>query len=933
VRRKARASIPKAGGSDRVAARRRYLRCLKARLERLDLSAIGPTSIASALRDVYVDLPVPLWVSVSVENERVRRWTVTGQDLDLTAAPDSARAVLGVGFNARQLEDLYKLLQTDLDRRATPAAVDDWAQQGRPIVLAPPWHDGVKPFLRQLSVSEVLAVLRKAVVVGPPGAGKSTVLKYLALVVAATGLASEATRDRVGPWAGWEGRDLSPLYVDLGHFVRWPRFPHDSGQITEGLFWDYVAEVEGPQVDSAAIASIHRDLQDGRGLILLDGLDEIPTSAGSSGLRRRREQMAELARVLSTAYEPSPIIFSSREYGYRDWSIEGFSRVPLAPLATRDIRTLLGRAYCAGGIATPDADKRTKAFLTALESVPKELKERPLFLILLATVFERDPRRGLPDHRGTLYRECIDLLLQRWTRGRRDQTSLADRIGCTAEDLYGRLACIAYKTQETTNPTQPERAAIDEQTIIAELFKLEEAGDRLRAVDALAFLSQHVGILVSPEGARYAFLHRGFQEYLAASWLAADASVRDYSKIRHAIESQPTIWREPCLMLGDILGRAGGDDSRWTLLENLVDAPPSGPIAPDDPRAWSVWLTAHLVNELLPHATTQNRFRRQLLDDLRAWMAAVVGRAEALPPIERTDLAMTLGKLGDPRPGTGLSNGVPDLLWCDIPAGSQTIGLDPTLVAMASEAEWARGWRFERETPARQVAVSAFCITRYPITQAQFAAFVTAGGYDKERYWTAAGWVWRKAFAVDSLGVQKWGTQGNLPVTNVSWHEAAAFAAWYSDATGSSVRMPTAVEWERAARGDDGRLFPWGNTFEPSRANCLETGIGRVCPVGLFPADDGAWGKCTPWELSGNIWEWCDDSAVPTDKVSSEPAGNSRVTDTTKGVEMKLTKGGAYLNVPFLLKPTYSGKDFPWARYSRQGFRLVWFDRASIADR
>ncbi len=151
------------------------------------------------------------------------------------------------------------------------------------------------------------------------------------------------------------------------------------------------------------------------------------------------------------------------------------------------------------------------------------------------------------------------------------------------------------------------------------------------------------------------------------------------------------------------------------------------------------------------------------------------------------------------------------------------------------------------EKPAHPVTLAAFEISRYPLTNVQFQAFVIGDGYRQERYWLAAkaAGYWQegkfKGWFDDEARDRPYdfGSPYNLPnhpVVGVSWYEAVAFCRWLSDKLGYMVRLPTEAEWEKAARGTDGRQYPWGNQPETAdRGNMKDTGIEATCPVGIFP--------------------------------------------------------------------------------------------------
>jgi len=133
-----------------------------------------------------------------------------------------------------------------------------------------------------------------------------------------------------------------------------------------------------------------------------------------------------------------------------------------------------------------------------------------------------------------------------------------------------------------------------------------------------------------------------------------------------------------------------------------------------------------------------------------------------------------------------------------------------------------------------------FYIDRYPVTNAEYKKFVEATGAPEPTHWRRGTWPEGKA---------------DHPVVNVTWEQAAAYAEW------AGKRLPTEEEWEKAARGTDGREWPWGSTFDPSRCNTNESGIWDTTPVGKYsPAGDSPYGAA---DMAGNVWEWIGGKPSP----------------------------------------------------------------------
>jgi gamma-glutamyl hercynylcysteine S-oxide synthase len=176
---------------------------------------------------------------------------------------------------------------------------------------------------------------------------------------------------------------------------------------------------------------------------------------------------------------------------------------------------------------------------------------------------------------------------------------------------------------------------------------------------------------------------------------------------------------------------------------------------------------------------------------------------------------------------------------------------------------------FDNEKWAHLVNVRPFRMARTPVTNAQFAEFVDAGGYQNRQWWGREGWAWRERAAAGAPLYWRRSGSGWLqrcfdreemlaadePVVHVNWHEAAAWCRW------AGRRLPTEAEWELAAAtvpGEPGvkRRYPWGNA-EPDAATAnLYGGAGRCVPVGAFAAGDSAWGVR---QMIGNVWEWTAD--------------------------------------------------------------------------
>ena len=160
--------------------------------------------------------------------------------------------------------------------------------------------------------------------------------------------------------------------------------------------------------------------------------------------------------------------------------------------------------------------------------------------------------------------------------------------------------------------------------------------------------------------------------------------------------------------------------------------------------------------------------------------------------------------------------------------------------------------RLDNEMPQREVFLSAYYIDKHPVTNTKYKKFIESGGYTQKPLWSDAGWQYiSKSKPLESNDLDGVFTgEPDCPVVNISWYEAEAFAKW------AGKRLPTEAEWEKAARGTDGRMYPWGNEFDKTKLNCAEAKIEKPTPVTKYPQGQSVYG-C--FDMAGNVWEWTSD--------------------------------------------------------------------------
>lgn len=187
------------------------------------------------------------------------------------------------------------------------------------------------------------------------------------------------------------------------------------------------------------------------------------------------------------------------------------------------------------------------------------------------------------------------------------------------------------------------------------------------------------------------------------------------------------------------------------------------------------------------------------------------------------------------------------------------------------------------EQPQHEVRLTTgYWIDKYEVTNAAFDAFVRDNGYRNRNNWSDAGWAWLARQSLDDLPRSCLGNQPANPIACVTWFEAEAYAHWRGG------RLPTEAEWEFAARGPDSPAYPWGNEFDASRANVVDS--HGLQPVGSYP---GGVSWVGAHDMAGNVMEWVQDWLADYSAGAVEnPTGPS-------SGKVKVEKGG-WWGSPFL---------------------------------
>jgi formylglycine-generating enzyme required for sulfatase activity len=705
------------------------------------------------------------------------------------------------------------------------------------------WQRGLRLAGRRLSDEEqealtgrlgepepVLDLLHKhdgLIVLGDPGAGKTTFLKVLALRLAVG----------EGDALGLDHR--LPVLVPLSAYAN--ALAEENVRLDDFIA-DYFRDI-GADLPIAEI--LGEAFESGTALILLDGLDEVKDPA-------RRHTVVERVVDFYTLHrrQGNKFVLTSRVVGYREvrptatglaeCTLVDFEEEEIEAFVTRWTRALERQALGESVVAQSDAERERRELLDAIHRNPgvRRLAANPLLLTILALM----KRQGvtLPERRVELYDQYVRTMLSSWNRARglgRPPTRDLDVV-----QTVRILAPLALWMHETN----PGVGLVKREALRRHLEDIFD-GQGIDPPDAaarrfLADVREHAGLLLERGAGQYGFIHLTFEEYLAAMAIA----LRGQGNCRPIVDylSQhigDPAWREVSLLTVPYLGIIQQlDQVASEVVEALAAERPGEP-------GEAVVLAGQAVLDagetgVLP------RSRKRVTEALVETMQS----AEVEPALRR-EAGLALGRLG----------WRPDDLdaFVEVPPG-------PFLYGDNKE---------EREIAHR------YWIGKYPVTYSQYERFVEEDGYHREALWSQEGWAWREKGGRERPRYWDSADYNNpiFPMVGVTQYEARAYCNWLAEKFQVAsfrfqvwrdgqpetiepkyevaVRLPTEEEWERAARGTDGREYPWGNEFQISRANISERksiGTTAVCVYVQGVSPVGA------WDMSGNVWEWTVPDAV-----------------------------------------------------------------------
>jgi formylglycine-generating enzyme required for sulfatase activity len=738
--------------------------------------------------------------------------------------------------------------------------------------------------------------VHRAVILGLPGMGKTWLLKTEARSIAQEAMQSQPYSDP----------DMLPVLIRVPDLVTMLNANCGLSDILRVIatLAARMAPALSERELKAALFSYFERLPE-RVIFLLDALDEVPCRDGLRNLARR------VVMLLGSGTQ-ARVILASRTLGYGAAPLGRYlgSDVPeyeLLPFNDREITRVM-RAWFHG--RTPLLQR----LQVAIRRAPGLARQatNPLLLSLMCMLNETQGDE-LTGNVSGLYEAVLRLLLEGPWRNF-DMQLPESRV----RNKLRVLEAIAWRYATYRN-TWWEQLPGD---VIEDAIELLPEAQRLWSTwhsewgmlyeGPLWELSEWDGILIkgytpsagAMSAVPYAFLHRTFQEFLVARYLLrryGEAGL-DAPEVQEFLTSKAgdPEWYIVLLLLVEQLTSKRLPDAQ-ALLDQLTA------ILLDAVQDRTGQMAVAAVEVLLNLQATGGA--TEVVQTLRDRLLAMVRNAE-VKTVMRVHAARLLAELGDPRPEV---MDVDAIQFVEVPAGEFLMGSNEALDPETSNDE----------TPQHLCSTRRFFITRYPVSNAQFRQFANDAedGYHNPEYWPEAialghwrdGLVWRMHPQYRADGNVDWEAKWvgaphapgwpadlpNAPIMGISWYEARAFIRWLEKRWRRSGKispttrldLPSEAEWEKAARGVDGRIYPWGNELDENRLNCFSHLTMAPAPIGCFPNSTSPYGV---EGMVGNLWEWTRSIYEPYG--ASYGCGTNFADVLAPDVNLVI-RGGAYFSI------------------------------------
>ena len=823
---------------------------------------------------------------------------------------------------------------------------------------------------KTLPIFEFFARNQKIILLGEAGSGKTTSANFLIWCIAGEFIdhekanlkrLTESVPDEDGELycnkqQDWMHMKLLPVKIVLKDFAAYLIENSDNPNLDYKILWNYI-DINLKKLNLNGYKNdLENELRKDGGIIIFDGLDEIPK-------RETRKNIKEIIESFCIEFPRCKILVTSRKYAYQrqEWRLSGFKEAIIENFNKAQIKLFTKKWYehISYLQEIKDKEEKIKSLQYAISSNPNlyELAQNPLLLTLMSSLHTWN-EGILYAKREELYSNSVDLLINWWEKpkilldnyGKKEliQPSVIEWLKINYKEFKSLLEKLAFNTHNKKAKSGLNN--ISEEELLTHLIINHKDPD-IKPRRLIEYICERAGIIVQKDEELYSFSHLIFQQYLSACYLAKNEFPE---KIVSLVEDNPEYWREVTL-LSAAHANSVSSSSLWELINELCENNPD-----ENNQTKSNMWKSHIASQAIVESIDINNIspkKQAIINRIKKWLEIII-RSDNFVPSERTLAGVNLSILDDQRQKVQKIN---KMIFCFVTEGCFWMGEGNFWIGVGNFIMDEVDDMYINNT-----IQEPFCIGKYPVTNAQYNVFVEANGYNKEKYWTEAKkhgtWIDRKIIDIYQQvrsAPKNYRYPFNLsnhPVVGITWYEAMAFTRWLTEKCHNEnilspqcyITLPTEEQWVKASRGgikipdspnlstiednlfDDYkrkfnlknnenpyRKYPWGDSFEKNNANSKENMIGTTNSVGCFKNGASVYG-CE--EMSGNVWEWT--RSIKNDNTSTHNLKYERPEQINDNTTFILKGGSFDMNLDYQscfsqhnFKPSYPG--------TKYGFRCV----------